>query len=167
MDSRCIAYDDDGAICGQPAMFVDEQRGGMVCEAHDPGHQKPAPRTRTREEIEFLKGQWLADPDWNIEETEGYELHRDELLEFRKRTEGERLARAEAELKAKLESIGIPDNPKLGEYVLGLERKLLRLESALERAEDRFDRMIERERERTDSSVRGVRGRIGDLEQRI
>ncbi len=34
--ARCIAYRDDGRICGAPAMVVDVQRGGMVCRKHAP-----------------------------------------------------------------------------------------------------------------------------------
>lgn len=40
--------------------------------------------TRTRDEIEKLKKSWLHDPCWDIEDTEGFEEHRDELLAFRK-----------------------------------------------------------------------------------
>ena len=32
----CVAYCDDGTICGKPALIVDPQRGGMVCKAHAP-----------------------------------------------------------------------------------------------------------------------------------
>ena len=30
----CIAYREDGDICGQPATVLDRQRHGMVCTAH-------------------------------------------------------------------------------------------------------------------------------------
>ena len=30
----CIAYAEDGTICGKPAIVIDVQRGGMVCEEH-------------------------------------------------------------------------------------------------------------------------------------
>ncbi len=33
--------------------------------------------------IEELKQQWLGDPSWDIEETEGFEEYRAELLLFR------------------------------------------------------------------------------------
>jgi hypothetical protein len=33
---QCIAYRDDGKVCGEIAEFIDEQRGGMVCEKHRP-----------------------------------------------------------------------------------------------------------------------------------
>lgn len=33
---RCIAYLENGDICGKPAEFLDPQRGGMVCNQHKP-----------------------------------------------------------------------------------------------------------------------------------
>lgn len=33
---NCIAYLNDGRICGAPACVLDLQRGGMVCWAHAP-----------------------------------------------------------------------------------------------------------------------------------
>ena len=33
---NCIAYNDDGTICEQPGVMVDEQRGGAVCAQHKP-----------------------------------------------------------------------------------------------------------------------------------
>ena len=41
----------------------------------------------TQDEIEKLKKNWLADPCWDIEDTDGFEEHHDELLKFRKETE--------------------------------------------------------------------------------
>ena len=38
---------------------------------------------KTEEEIRALKANWQADPLWDIEETEGFEEHRAELLAFR------------------------------------------------------------------------------------
>lgn len=37
---------------------------------------------RTTEEIEDLKAQWLADPSWDIEQTEGFEAHEAALTDF-------------------------------------------------------------------------------------
>jgi hypothetical protein len=38
----CIAYREDGRICGEPAMVLDLQRGGMVCDRHAPqGGERP------------------------------------------------------------------------------------------------------------------------------
>lgn len=38
---------------------------------------------RTPEEVADLKRNWRNDPCWDIEETEGYEDYRDELLAYR------------------------------------------------------------------------------------
>lgn len=37
----------------------------------------------TKEELEKLKRNWTADPCWDLETTEGFEEHRQELLDFR------------------------------------------------------------------------------------
>ncbi len=37
---------------------------------------------KTRQEIEKLKAEWLTDPVWDIENTPGYEEHKDELIQF-------------------------------------------------------------------------------------
>jgi hypothetical protein len=34
--TKCIAYTKAGDVCGQPAEYVDAQRGGMVCALHRP-----------------------------------------------------------------------------------------------------------------------------------
>jgi hypothetical protein len=43
----------------------------------------------TNDEIERLKHNWLGDPCWDIEETEGFEEHKEELIAFRKQHEAE------------------------------------------------------------------------------
>lgn len=51
---------------------------------------------RSREEIDNLKLSWRSDPIWDIEDTEGFEAHREELLVFRlgiERAAAERQAR--------------------------------------------------------------------------
>ena len=37
---------------------------------------------KPREEIESLKAGWLADPCWDLCETEGFEEHREELKKY-------------------------------------------------------------------------------------
>jgi hypothetical protein len=44
---------------------------------------------KTAEEIENLKKSWMRDSCWDIETTEGFEEHHDELLKFRKDCEAE------------------------------------------------------------------------------
>lgn len=39
--------------------------------------------TKTREEIEKLKSQWYSDPIWDIENTEGFKDHKQELYYYR------------------------------------------------------------------------------------
>ena len=39
--------------------------------------------SKTREEVEALKANWLQDPCWDIEKTEGFEEYASELLSFR------------------------------------------------------------------------------------
>lgn len=41
----------------------------------------------TRDEIEKLKKNWLADPCWDLENEDGFGEHREELLKFRLETE--------------------------------------------------------------------------------
>jgi hypothetical protein len=36
MTGECIAYLDNGFICGKPALILDLQRGGMVCREYAP-----------------------------------------------------------------------------------------------------------------------------------
>lgn len=37
---------------------------------------------KTKEEIELIKLDWLSDPIWDLEDTEGFESHKEELLAF-------------------------------------------------------------------------------------
>ena len=37
---KCIAYEDDGNICGLPARYIDMQRGGFVCYQHRPAKRE-------------------------------------------------------------------------------------------------------------------------------
>jgi len=38
---------------------------------------------KTREDVEFLKSNWISDPCWDIENTEEFEEYSNELLKFR------------------------------------------------------------------------------------
>ena len=40
-------------------------------------------KQRTQQEIEELKREWCEDPCWDIEDTEGFEAHHDELKAWR------------------------------------------------------------------------------------
>jgi len=65
---------------------------------------------KTRRDIEQLKAAWLRDPLWDLDDTEGFEAHQDELRQFRLTT-GARWRAAEDEqeraLDAEAERIGV------------------------------------------------------------
>ena len=67
----------------------------------------------TQEQIEKLKADWRNDPCWDIEDTKGFEDHKEELLAYRKQVEAEReeKARKRADERAKKmkEETGITD----------------------------------------------------------
>ncbi len=44
---------------------------------------------KTRVEIDELIARWLEDPDWELEESDGFEDHKDELLAVRHKHEAE------------------------------------------------------------------------------
>ncbi len=65
---------------------------------------------KTRRDIEQLKAGWLRDPLWDLEETEGFEVHQDELRQFRLTMEARWRAAAdkgERAIDAEAERIGV------------------------------------------------------------
>lgn len=87
---------------------------------------------KPREEIEQLKTNWLDDPCWDIEDTKGFEEHREELTAFHEqmRQKWEQSLRRQLQQRAK--EMGTLDNPKLTLYILALEARIERLEQAQE-----------------------------------
>jgi len=71
---------------------------------------------KTREEVEELKAAWANDPIWDIEDTEGFEEHHDELLAFRKEWETEWGVRRTAELTEYAKKIGAPGLLELADF---------------------------------------------------
>ncbi len=84
---------------------------------------------KSAEEINELKAQWCADPCWDIEHTEGFEAHHDELKAFSDTQEEKWEQEAEARLTEKAERIGCPGNLTLARYVETLEHRLQKLEN--------------------------------------
>ena len=87
----------------------------------------------TREEIEGLKRDWRSDPCWDLEGSEGFEDHHEELLAFRKKMETiwrkEREARENAELEAiKEEAHALGCTPAMLRYIRTLEARINDLE---------------------------------------
>lgn len=64
---------------------------------------------KTIEEVDALKLNWIKDPCWDIEETEGFEDHREELLAFRQKIEKEAHARVDRLNEEKKNWIGDHD----------------------------------------------------------
>lgn len=107
----------------------------------------------TAEEIEHLKAQWLTDPHWDLEETEGYDAYREGLLAFRLQVEADRRAEAEAEVQAKLQDMGLRDNRRLGEWLLDVVARIDRLEQRIDEVDERAERMVDRAREQLGRDV--------------
>ena len=86
----------------------------------------------TREQVENLKRQWLADGSWDIEDSPGFEDYREELAAFARETGRRRGRERAALLSAKARELGCPGNLELAQYVLGLEARLERIEGILD-----------------------------------
>lgn len=86
---------------------------------------------KSPQELSDLKGQWLNDPCWDIEATEGFEAHRAELLAFREQQEVKWTNEIESRAQAKSIQLGVPGNMALANYVLALEHRLSALEAKL------------------------------------
>jgi hypothetical protein len=61
----------------------------------------------TKDEVEKLKAGWVDDPCLDIEETEGFEDVREELLQFRKEFEAESLARREEQIARRARIVAV------------------------------------------------------------
>jgi len=81
---------------------------------------------KTREDVEELKRNWRRDPIWDIEDTEGFEEYREELLEFRKSCETywEAIRQKETEEdRQEAEKLGLPGIYALVKQIQGLQKR--------------------------------------------
>ena len=82
---------------------------------------------RTFEDVKRLKNDWEKDPIFDLEETEGFEAHRDELLRHRIEKQRQWADEAEearqAEIRAKQIELGV-ESPELAVYVIALEKTI-------------------------------------------
>lgn len=87
---------------------------------------------KTREMIFHLKRDWALDPCWDLEDTEGFEDHREELLQYSNEMNEhwERVAqeKRQARLTEVGKIIGIEDNKILAQAFLSIFDRLDRLE---------------------------------------
>jgi hypothetical protein len=82
---------------------------------------------KSRGEVENLKKQWMRDPCWDIENTEGFEEYKQELLACHKQADRkwEKLQKTERKKYARKMGTG---NVKLAEYIESLEKRIVDLE---------------------------------------
>lgn len=91
---------------------------------------------KSQEEIEALKRSWHRDPIWDIEETEGFEDHREELKAYREQLDAEYEKKERTRLIEKSAMLcGNATSVELVKYIENLEAKI----EQLQRAQDRRD----------------------------
>jgi hypothetical protein len=86
---------------------------------------------RTQEEIQDLKNVWRNDPIWDIEDTEGFEDHYEELLAYRKRVQKKEAEQRHKELMIKSSKLGVEGNLQLAEYIDYMEWRIKQLEETV------------------------------------
>lgn len=101
---------------------------------------------KTQAELKALKDNWLSDPCWDIEDTEGFEEHKEELLKFRKEKEESEWEARRYHLLEKSKSFSVFPNVYLAEYLEGLENRIKSLEERLYSLENISD--VEKSRRR-------------------
>jgi hypothetical protein len=85
----------------------------------------PAPKST--EEIEQLKRSWKHDPCWDIETTEGFEAHHEELIAFRIQMEIHWKETENYRVNAKAKSMGC--SPELVRWIEYLQLRIHELET--------------------------------------
>lgn len=85
---------------------------------------------KTKDEIEKLKRNWESDPCWDIEKTESFEAHHDELLAYRLEKEAKWEQERFDEIDNK--ALELQCSFELAEYIMGLERQLASMNEAIE-----------------------------------
>ncbi|MFC0808973.1 hypothetical protein ACFHWW_26630 [Ensifer sp. P24N7] len=79
-------------------------------------------------ELQRLKDSWLRDPTWDIEDTEGFEDHAEELRAFAEAHRIEQEKEYQNRILAKAIALGCPGNIDLAVYVERLEERIAHLE---------------------------------------
>lgn len=81
---------------------------------------------KTAQEIQNLKDNWTSDPCWDIEDTTGFEAHRNELRDWRINLEEQQAIKEHNRLTVKAKELMC--SLELARYIEQLERRLSRLE---------------------------------------
>lgn len=112
------------------------------------------PIRKTDAEVQSLKENWKADPCWDIEDTEGFEAHRDELIAFREAHE------AECERRFTLQLEGIATRERIS---VEDARALYYAERSGERASDEAVRTLRHLFNNAGLSYPGLDADLGDF----
>lgn len=81
---------------------------------------------KTMQDVETLQNQWISDPIWDIENTEGFEDWREYLTAWRKRFETSEATKEAKRLEVKGAKLGC--SIELVGYIEALERRIKWLE---------------------------------------
>lgn len=92
---------------------------------------------KTKQEIENLKHQWCCDPCWDIEDTEGFEDHKEELEQYRHRMESKWKLQREEQINKSMAKKGITDINTFN-YLVELEESIERLTERISKLEDKL-----------------------------
>ena len=92
---------------------------------------------RTLREVDDLKRSWSRDPHWDIETTEGFEAHREELLAYASERTAQWTREREEREADMATQLGCPDNLELARHVLKLEDEIRNLSMRLAAVEER------------------------------
>ena len=90
---------------------------------------------KTLAEVEYLKQNWMSDPCWDIETTEGFEDYKQALKDFRIEKETEWKNQYNKKLWLRSCKLGIKGNLILTEYLIRLEDRIEWLVERLDKKE--------------------------------
>ena len=82
-------------------------------------------------EVRELKANWKSDPIWDIEDTEGFEDHKQELLAYRLEMEASWIKQKEERLQKRATELEC--SVRLVEYIEILEYRLERFDNRLDK----------------------------------
>lgn len=84
---------------------------------------------KTREDVEFLKSNWISDPCWDIEDTPDFEEYSNELLKFRMMMESKWTKDYDDMIQSIAQKYRCSN--ELAEYIYKLEMRLQKIEDKI------------------------------------
>ena len=100
---------------------------------------------KTRYEVDRLISGWRLDPDWDLENSAGFEEYKEELLAYRLNFEAKKAAELKQIREKQLTDDGIHGKSERGLENAAIVMCLLRIAHALERIADQGETTIEGE----------------------